>query len=105
MQQILAQAKKVAPDYSNDHIQFSSLDKLEKANARIALYNSDQMLRGENHNFMCMNSYAVEHFNYKSINTQADAGNKLINMMFSLNFRSFGCWRCFLILYAQHSLG
>lgn len=90
VQQILAQAKKVAPEYSVDYIQFSGLDKPEKANARIALYSSDQMLRGANHDFMRMNPYAVEHFNHKGINTQTDAGNKLINAMFSLHFGSFG---------------
>lgn len=88
--QILTQVKKVAPEYSVKYIQFSGLDHPEKATARIALYSPDQMLRGANNDFMRMNPYAVEHFNYRGINTQTDAGNKLINAMFSLHFGSFG---------------
>lgn len=87
---ILSQAKKVAPEYSVDYIEFNNLDQPQKASARIALYSSEQMLRGASNDFMRMHPYQVEKFNYNSINTQTDAGNKLINAMFSLHFGSFG---------------
>lgn len=87
---ILAPAKKVAPEYAVDYIEFNNLDQPQKASARIALYSSEQMLRGASNDFMRMHPYQVEKFNYSGINTQTDAGNKLINAMFSLHFGSFG---------------
>lgn len=87
---ILTQAQKVAPEYAIDYIEFNNLDKPQKAAARIALYSSEQMLRGASNDFMRMNPYQVEKFNISGINTQTDAGNKLINAMFSLHFGSFG---------------
>lgn len=90
IQQIIKQVKKVAPDYSVDYIQFSNLDDPQKANARIALYSPNQMLRGASDDFMRINPYNVESFNHEGINTQTSAGMKAINAMFSLHFGSYG---------------
>ncbi len=90
IEQILSQVKKVAPEYSVQYIQFNGLDNPESATARIALYSSDQLLQSANNDFMRLNPYAVEHFDYSSINTQTSASSKLISAMFSLHFGSYG---------------
>ena len=88
--QILEQVKKVAPEYEVKYIQFSQLDKPQKANARIALYSDTQMLRGANNDFMTLNPYHVEHYNHKGINTQTSNGQNFVNALFSLHFGSYG---------------
>lgn len=88
--QILAQVKKVSPEYSVSYIQLNNLNQPEKSNARIAVYSSDQMLRGATQDFMTMNPYKVSEYNNKFLNTETGAWNKLVNSMFSLHFGSFG---------------
>lgn len=90
IQQILLKTQKVAPEYTVDYIEFSNLDQPQKAAARIALYSSDQMLRGASNDFVRMNPYQIEKINYSGISTQTDAGNTLVNAMFSLHFGSYG---------------
>lgn len=87
---ILTQTHKLAPEYTAEYVEFSRLDQPQNASARIALYSDDQMLRGASNDFMRMNPYQVESYNYSGINTQNSAGNKWINAMFSLHFGSFG---------------
>ncbi|WP_151982280.1 PepSY-associated TM helix domain-containing protein [Acinetobacter guerrae] len=90
LEEILYKVKQVAPEYDVKYIQFNNLNNPQKATARIALYSPNQLLRGANNDFMSMNPYAVDHFNSSGINTQTNAGNKLINAMFSLHFGSYG---------------
>lgn len=90
VEKILAQVKKVSPQYSVSYIQFSNLDQPEKANARIAVYSDTQMLRGANQDFMTMNPYQVSKYNNRALNTENGAWSKVVNSMFSLHFGSFG---------------
>ena len=88
--QIIAQAKQVAPEYEVKYIQFTGLDDPQKANARIALYSQSQMLRGANNDFMRMNPYNVEVYNHQGINTQTSNAQNFVNALFSLHFGSYG---------------
>lgn len=88
--QILAQVKKVAPEYEVQYMQFSGLDQPQKANARIGLYSSSQMLRGANHDFMRLNPYNVNVYNHQGINTQTSNAQNVVNALFSLHFGSYG---------------
>ena len=87
---ILHKVKEVSPEYTIDYIEFSDLENPEKANARIALYSGEQMLRGASNDFMRMNPYEVDRYNHSGIHTQAGAGETAINAMFSLHFGSYG---------------
>ena len=88
--QILAKVAQVAPEYEVKYIQFTGLDNPQKANARVALYSSSQMLRGANNDFMTLNPYNVEVFNHQGIHTQTSHLNTLVNSFFSLHFGSYG---------------
>lgn len=90
VQQILAKVQQVAPEYEVKYIQFSGLDEPQKANARIALYSSSQLLRGANNDFMRLNPYNVDVYDHRGINTQTDHANTFINALFSMHFGSYG---------------
>lgn len=90
VQQILAKAKQIAPEYEVKYIQFTGLDDPQKANARIALYGSEQLLRGANNDFMRMNPYNVEIVDYKGIHTQTSIANTIVHAFFGLHFGSYG---------------
>lgn len=90
IQAILSKVNTLSPQYSVEYMLFTNLDDPQKANARIALYSDDQMLRGANNDFMFMNPYNVNHYRNQGINTQSSAGNKAINALFSLHFGSYG---------------
>lgn len=90
VENILYRVQKDAPEYQIHSISFSRLDHPEKASARIALYHPDQMLRGDNFDFMNINPYQTQPYKTNTLNTQSSASEKVIKSMFSLHFGNFG---------------
>lgn len=90
VQKILAKVQQVAPEYEVQYIQFNGLDDPQKANARIALYSGEQLLRGANYDFMSMNPYNVDIYNHQGIHTQTPNANTFVHTLFSLHFGSYG---------------
>ncbi|GAA5014130.1 PepSY-associated TM helix domain-containing protein [Acinetobacter puyangensis] len=79
-----------APDYRVDGIRVNNLDTPEKASGFAALYSPNQMLRGDNFDYMSFNPYQTEAFKTNTLDTQSSVAEKVIKSMFSLHFGNFG---------------
>ena len=91
IKQILLKTNHIAPNYQVDYMDFNHLQNQSQAVVRIAIYNSDNMLRGANHNFVIMNPYTLEVTNKFFLN--ANGIEQFIQSMFALHFGSFnGIW-------------
>ncbi|RYY79226.1 MAG: PepSY domain-containing protein [Moraxellaceae bacterium] len=90
IEKILAKVKKVAPDYRIDTIRFRSLDEPNRANAFVALYSPDQMLRGDYYDYLSFNPYQDKSYDPSTLNAQSGVLDKIIRSMFALHFGNFG---------------
>ncbi len=90
VEQILNRLQKSAPEYEIMSISFNKLDQPEKASARVALYSPDQMLRGDNFDYMMINPYQQQPYQVNTLNVHASAADQVIKSMFSLHFGNFG---------------
>lgn len=90
VEKILYRLQQSAPEYEIMSVSFNQLDKPEKASARVALYSADQMLRGDNFDFMLINPYQEQPYKVTTLNPHATVADKVIKSMFSLHFGSFG---------------
>nr|WP_174507504.1 PepSY-associated TM helix domain-containing protein [Acinetobacter sp. Marseille-Q1620] len=90
VEKILFRLKQSAPEYEIMSISFNQLDKPEMASARVALYSSEQMLRGDNFDYMFINPYQEQPYNINTLNTHATIADQVIKSMFSLHFGNFG---------------
>lgn len=88
--EILAQVKKIAPEYRVDYMQFNQLNRPHQASVRIAIYSPNQMLRGANHNFLVMNPYTKIFVSTDVLNEKKSALDHFVQSMFSLHFGNFG---------------
>ncbi len=88
--QILANLKLAAPAYQIDAIRFRKLDTPATANAFVALYSPNQMLRGDYYDYMSFNPYQDTPYSTATLNTESGALDKLIRSMFALHFGNFG---------------
>lgn len=87
---ILQRLKQQAPDYQVTSIRFTQIDQPSKATAFAALYNPNQMLRGDNFDYLIFNPYQTTPYNTSTLNAFNGNLDKLLNSMFSLHFGNFG---------------
>jgi uncharacterized iron-regulated membrane protein len=90
VEKILANVQRQAPEYQISSISFNNLDKPEKASARVNLYSSEQMLRGDRFDVMMFNPYQTQPYRTNNLNTHATAMDQVIRSMFSLHFGNYG---------------
>ena len=90
VENIFANIQRQAPEYQISSISFNNLDKPEKASARVNLYSSEQMLRGDRFDVMMFNPYQTEPYKTNNLNTYATPMDQLIRSMFSLHFGNYG---------------
>ncbi|NWK75828.1 PepSY domain-containing protein [Acinetobacter sp. SwsAc6] len=90
VEKIFANIQRQAPEYQISSISFNNLDKPEKASARVNLYSSEQMLRGDRFDVMMFNPYQTQPYRTNNLNTHATAMDQVIRSMFSLHFGNYG---------------
>lgn len=90
VEKIFANIQRQAPEYQISSISFNNLDNPEKASARVNLYSSEQMLRGDRFDVMMFNPYQTQPYKTNNLNTYAKPMDQLIRSMFSLHFGNYG---------------
>ena len=90
VEKIFANIQRQAPEYQISSISFNNLDKPEKASARVNLYSSEQMLRGDRFDVMMFNPYQTQPYKTNNLNTHATPMDQVIRSMFSLHFGNYG---------------
>lgn len=90
VEKILQRLKQQVPEYQVTSIRFTQADQPQKANAFAAMYSPDQMLRGDNYDYLMFNPYQTTAYNTTNLNAFSGGLNKLLNAMFSLHFGNFG---------------
>ena len=90
VEKVFAKIQKQAPEYQISSIRFNNLDQPEKASARVNLYSSEQMLRGDRFDVMMFNPYRTEPYKTNNLNTHAKPMDQVIRSMFSLHFGNYG---------------
>jgi len=90
VEKIFANVQRQAPEYQISSISFNNLDQLEKASARVNLYSSEQMLRGDRFDVMMFNPYQTQPYKTNNLNTHATAMDQVVRSMFSLHFGNYG---------------
>lgn len=90
VKKIFANIQRQAPEYQISSISFNNLDNPEKASARVNLYSSEQMLRGDRFDVMMFNPYQTQPYKTNNLNTYAKPMDQLIRSMFSLHFGNYG---------------
>jgi uncharacterized iron-regulated membrane protein len=90
VEKIFANIQRQAPDYQISSISFNNLDKPEKASARVNLYSSEQMLRGDRFDVMMFNPYQTQPYKTNNLNTHAQPMDQVVRSMFSLHFGNYG---------------
>lgn len=90
VEKIFANIQRQAPEYQISSIRFNNLDQPEKASARVNLYSSEQMLRGDRFDVMMFNPYQTEPYKTNNLNTHAKPMDQVIRSMFSLHFGNYG---------------
>lgn len=90
VEKIFARIQRQAPEYQISSISFNNLDKPEKASARVNLYSSQQMLRGDRFDVMMFNPYQTQPYKTNNLNTHATPMDQVIRSLFSLHFGNYG---------------
>lgn len=90
VEKIFANIQRHAPEYQISSISFNHLDNPEKASARVNLYSSEQMLRGDRFDVMMFNPYQTEPYKTNNLNTFAKPMDQVVRSMFSLHFGNYG---------------
>lgn len=90
VEKIFANVQRQAPEYQISSISFNNLDQPEKASARVNLYSSEQMLRGDRFDVMMFNPYQTQPYRTNNLNTHATAMDQVVRSMFSLHFGNYG---------------
>lgn len=90
VEKIFANVQRQAPEYQISSISFNNLDQPEKASARVNLYSSEQMLRGDRFDVMMFNPYQTQPYKTNNLNTHATAMDQVVRSMFSLHFGNYG---------------
>lgn len=90
VEKIFTNIQRQAPDYQISSISFNNLDKPEKASARVNLYSSEQMLRGDRFDVMIFNPYQTEPYKTNNLNTHSQPMDQVVRSMFSLHFGNYG---------------
>ncbi|KAA8735616.1 PepSY domain-containing protein [Acinetobacter qingfengensis] len=78
------------PNYQILGLSLRGLDKPAQANTFAAVYNPDQMLRGDNFDYLSFNPYQTSAYNLSTLDTHASNADRFIKSMFAIHFGNYG---------------